>query len=147
VIHGRAGAVIALALTAAGCEDERPDATPERVVAELVDRMQRVHGERGAARDAVELLAAPARENLAERARRATHALGRPVGPEEMLAPSRFSLSFQPRTYGAEIAGQYAIVTVRGEGLGEEAQVRCQLEDGAWRVVLDLPDLPAVRTR
>ncbi|HEX2669281.1 MAG TPA: hypothetical protein VHM25_00335, partial [Polyangiaceae bacterium] len=60
-------AALALALAQTGCEAEAKDSTPERVVQEFIDRMQRVHGDRRTARLAYELLWVDARRNLAER--------------------------------------------------------------------------------
>src|SRR3954462_4270897 len=88
--------------TLMGCTRQTSDDTPERAVQEFVDRMQRVHGDASKSRAAYELLAAPARANLEERARRASATSGRSVAPEEMLAPSRFFLSFQPRSWNTE---------------------------------------------
>src|ERR1700761_5286459 len=57
-------AVLFASLTLPACESEASDSTPERVVAELIERMQRVHGDQHAARLAYELLWADARRNL-----------------------------------------------------------------------------------
>jgi hypothetical protein len=43
-------ALVALGFVLAGCEAEAKDSTPERVVQEFIDRMQRVHGDPRAAR-------------------------------------------------------------------------------------------------
>jgi len=146
----RCTGVTALLLLAAvaGCEREAVDTRPEQVVEEFVSRMQRVHGDPKAARAAYELLWAEARRNLAERAKRTSDVTGREVGPEEMLAPSRFSLKVTPKHYAATIDGDWALVRVRGEGPdASEHTVRCVLEDGRWRVVLELPPLAPIQQR
>ena len=130
----------------AGCEEEPSDGEPERVVAELILRMQRVHGERKAARAAYDLLWSDARRNLAERAKRASDVAGRELAPEEMLPPSRFSLHHKPRRYETRVDGDWAEVTVTGEDGGVE-RVKCVREDGKWRVVLELPPLPPIEHR
>jgi hypothetical protein len=141
-------ASLAFGLWLAACEVDPVDATPERVVEEFIARMQRVHGDPKSARAAYELLWVEARQNLAERARRARAVAGREVAPEEMLAPSRFSLRFQPKRYHARIDGDWALVTASGEGLeAKEHQIRCVREDGHWRVVLELPPLSPIQHR
>src|SRR5262245_59135814 len=82
----RARAAVLLALS--GCQKEPVDAQPERVVEEFTARMQRVHGDQKAAREAYDLLWADARRNLAERAKRASAVAGRKIAPEDMIAPS-----------------------------------------------------------
>src|SRR4029078_12632584 len=93
-----------------GCEEEASDGEPERVVAEFIQRMQRVHGERKAARAAYDLLWSDPRRNLAERAKRPSDVAGREIAPEEMLPPSRFSLHHKPRCYGMRVCGDLAEV-------------------------------------
>jgi hypothetical protein len=129
-----------------GCEEEASDGEPDRVVAEFIQRMQRVHGERKAARAAYDLLWSDARRNLAERAKRASDVAGREIAPEEMLPPSRFSLHHKPRQYGLRVDGDWAEVTVTGEDAAID-RVKCVREDGKWRVVLELPPLPPIERR
>ena len=129
-----------------GCQEEASDGEPERVVAEFIQRMQRVHGERKSARAAYDLLWSDARRNLAERAKRASDVAGREIAPEEMLPPSRFSLHHKPRHFDMRVDGDWAEVVVTGED-GTVNRVKCVREDGKWRVVLELPPLPPIERR
>jgi hypothetical protein len=148
VLLQQAGCVLAtpLLVSLLGCEEEASDGEPDRVVAELIQRLQRVHGERKAARAAYDLLWSDARRNLAERAKRASDVAGREIAPEEMLPPSRFSLHHKPRHYETRIDGDWAEVTVTGED-GAVDRVKCVREDGKWRVALELPTLPPIERR
>ena len=143
-----AGSLLALLLLPAGCEAEANDSTPERVVQEFIERMQRVHGDSHAARLAYELLWSDARRNLAERAKRASAVAGREIAPEEMIAPSHFSLAYRPKKFSARVDGDWAEVTVAGESSAASPHVvKCVREDGHWRVVLELPPLPPIQRR
>jgi hypothetical protein len=143
-----AGGLLALLVLPMGCEAEANDSTPERVVQEFIDRMQRVHGDSHAARLAYELLWSDARRNLAERAKRASAVAGREIAPEEMIAPSHFSLAYRPKKLSARVDGDWAEVTVAGESnTAPPHVVKCVREDGHWRVVLELPPLPAIQRR
>jgi hypothetical protein len=133
--------------TLQACARQAADDTPERAVQEFIERMQRVHGDPSKSKAAFELLAAPARANLEERARRASATSGRNVAPEEMLAPSRFYLSFQPRSWSTERGADWAVVTAEGDSANERKQIRCVLEQGRWKVVLELPELPPLERR
>jgi hypothetical protein len=140
--------LLLVACLSSACEREAVDTRPEQVVEEFVQRMQRVHGDPKAARQAYELLWVEARRNLAERAKRASAVAGREMAPEEMLAPSRFSLKLTPKRYSATIDGDWALVTVNGEGPASAAHtLRCVREDGHWRVVLELPPLAPIQHR
>jgi hypothetical protein len=146
----RAGAVSSLFLAIAAalaCAQHSDEGSPERVAREFIDRMQRVHGDAQKSKAAYDLLAAEARAKLEERAERASAAVGRVVKPEEMLAPSRFYLSFQPRTWSSREGPDWAVVTVEGESSHERSEIRCLREQGQWKVVLDLPDLPPLERR
>jgi hypothetical protein len=132
---------------ALGCQREAVDEQPARVVKEFVERMQRVHGDPKAARAAYDLLWADAKYNLGERAKRASALSGKKIAPEEMLAPSRFALRFTPTKYTADVQGDWAVVTVTGEAPGQKHQIKCAREDGAWRVVLEIPPVPPIERR
>lgn len=118
---------------------------PERVVQAFIERMQSVHGDLRHSRAAYELLWSPAQENLQERAERASAVAGRMVEPEEMLVPSQFSLEFLPKSYVAKVHGNWAMVQVRGES--ESRDMRTVLEEGGWRIVVDLPELRPIERR
>jgi hypothetical protein len=132
---------------ALACAQHSDEGSPERVAREFIDRMQRVHGDAQKSKGAFDLLAAEARAKLEERAERASAAVGRVVKPEEMLAPSRFYLRFQPRTWSSSEGPGWAVVTVEGESSRERSEIRCLREQGQWKVVLDLPDLPPLQRR
>lgn len=140
--------VLVLRLAALPACAQHPDEdSPEWAAREFIERMQRVHGDVQKSKAAYDLLAADARAKLEERAERASAAIGRVVKPEEMLAPSRFYLSFQPRAWSSREGPSWAIVTVEGESPRERREIRCLREHGEWKIVLDLPDLPPLATR
>ena len=146
--RGRWFALVFVLALVLGCEREAVDEEPARVVEEFVLRMQRVHGDPLAARAAYELLWGPARQNLGERAKRASAVSGRKVLPEEMLAPSRFFVRFQPKDYRAQVQGAWAMVAMIEDGAEPRRQVvKCVLEQGRWRVVMELPPLPSIQKR
>ncbi len=142
-----AAVLLALTLTLTGCGRRLPDATPDGVVRELVERLHHVHGDAADARAAYALLSKRTQANLGARAQRYSAASGKMIAPEAMLAPSRFLVRFEPQRYTAKIAGAYALVDVTGLLEGERAQIACVLEDAAWRVELALPPLAPVQLR
>ncbi len=140
--------VLSAAVALVACSREKLDDRPERVVEELIERLQRVHGNPKTARGAYELLWSDAKNNLSERAKRASALSGRKVAPEEMISPSHFTLRFRPENYSAAIQGDWAVVTITGEDPAVQRHVvKCVLEDGSWRVVLELPPLPPIHQR
>ena len=79
---------------------------------------------------------------------RASAVAGRELAPEEMLAPSRFSLKVTPKRYTAAVDGDWALVTISAEGPSTATHsLRCVREDGHWRVVLELPPLAPIQHR
>lgn len=138
-------AVVLLVLS--GCR-ERPEAGgPEEAVQQFVDGMQRVHGDIERARGAYQLLAKADRDNLTERARRASAVAGRTLAPEEMLAPSRFYLEFQPVRWSSKGSGNYSVVTAQGPSADQRREIRCVKEADGWKVLLDLPALTPIERR
>lgn len=142
------GFCLLVVTTVGGCRREAVDEDPERLVAEFLFRMKRVHGDPKNGREAFDLLWAPAQKNLTERAGRASALAGRKLAPEEMLAPTRFSLRFEPRRLRASEQGDTAVVKVQGDPPQRETrEIRCVREDSRWRIVLELPALPVIQKR
>lgn len=135
------GALVCNLAGGAGCRGGSELETPEQTVMAFIDRMQRVHGDPERSLEAFELMARSAQSNLEERARRASAAAGRVVRPEEMLGPSRFFLEFPAVQYSTQRGSNWAIVTVEGSSPDLQREVRCRLEDGKWKVVIEFPAL------
>jgi hypothetical protein len=117
------------------------------VVRAFIERMKSVHGEPAHAKAALELVWSDGRKSLEERARRASAASGRTVGPEEMLVPSRFSLRFEPTRVSTESRGKWSRVTIFGPQQGQVAEVPCVKEKAGWRVAIEFPALPPIELR
>jgi hypothetical protein len=140
-------AVLALAV-ASSCARKAPDATPEGAVRELLDRIDRSEADPAETHAVYELLSSHTKANLIERARRASTTSGREVPPEEMLAPGRFSLRFEPRKMLTRVADDRAVVDVLGiDPETDRAEVPCVLEDGRWRIEIPLPSLAPMDRR
>jgi hypothetical protein len=141
-----AGLLAISALSA--CQRKPPDITPEGAVRELLDRMDRIETDATEARAVYELLSSPTKHNLIERARRASTTSGREIPPQDMLAPGRFSLRFEPRKMHTRVADDRAVVDVTGiDPETDRAEVPCVLEDGRWRIEIPLPALTPVEKR
>lgn len=138
--------VLAAAGFLVGCQKEAREAGPEDVVFDFVAAMRRVHGDVAAGEAAVDLLWEPARDNLRERARRASALSGRELSVGEMIVPSWFALHLSPERVEAREDGEWAEVTVFGVE-EESVQMRCVQEEGKWRVALEVPPLAPIRHR
>ncbi|MGE0326715.1 MAG: hypothetical protein AB7S68_30590 [Polyangiaceae bacterium] len=138
---------VACVALAPACGRQQEEETPERVVEMFIDRMESVHGDPKMARLAYDLMWSDAQRVLTERAKRASAVVGRNLGPEEMLAPSRFSLRFEPHRFKARVEGPRAVVAVIGASPGERFDVHCVHEELGWRVVMDIPEPPPIRKR
>lgn len=139
-------AVFLFAAILLGCQKEAVPQGPEDVLMDFVARMRRVHGRAGEGEAVVNLLWEPARQNLKERARRASALSGRELSPGELIVPSWFALHLSPERSVARIDGEWAEVTLYG-GSGESVQARCIKEKAEWKVALELPPLAPIRMR
>jgi hypothetical protein len=139
--------VLGLSLAFSGCKNDVVDAGPEAIVEEFIARMQRVHGDPKAGREAYDLIWSEGQRGLIERAKRASAVAGREVAPPTMIAPTRFSLAFTPKRYSARVDGDWAIVTVTGEDPSQRHEMKCVKEDGHWRVALVIPSLSPIQKR
>jgi|SRR5690606_4437983 len=138
--------LLVLPLGALGCEERPAPRGPDVVVQEFLLSLRRAHGSPEAGAKLVELLWKPARDNLAERAARASALSGRELGPGEMIAPSWLSLALMPEHFEWRKDGDWAEVRVSSAD-GRTMSTRCALENGAWKVALELPALPPIRQR
>jgi len=137
-----------LVLETSACQRKPVDLTPEGSVRELLDRIERIEVDPTEAKAVYELLSSRTKTNLVERARRASTTSGRDIPPEDMLAPGRFSLRFEPRKMHARIAENRAVVDVTGiDPETDRAEVPCVLEDGRWRIEIPLPPLSPIEKR
>ena len=138
-----------VALTTTSCDSEVESRGPEEVVREFFTSMAQVHGNPADAKLAYDLMWSKARQNLSERAKRASAAAGRQVAPEEMIAPSRFSMAFVPQTYqlGRQQHDLAEVIVSEEEPSRRSEKVWCRLEDGHWRVVVKLPPVSPISKR
>ncbi len=140
------GLLVGLALVS--CARKPADLTPDGAVRELLERIKGTEVDPSEMHAVYELLSSSTKANLVERAKRASTTSGREVSPEDMLAPGRFSLRFEPRKWHARIADDRAVVDVIGiDPDADRAEVPCVLEQGRWRIVLPLPPLSPMEKR
>ena len=132
-------------MLAVGCTKDKAPEKPQQVVARWLEAMRNLRGDPHSARVAYGLLSKSARANLDDRAKRASAATGQHMASERMLVPFRFRLRFNPDIMDEKIAGNRAIVEVRGEG--RVAEVPCVKEQGGWHIDLLIPRLPSVEKR
>lgn len=130
-----------------GCqESDTTPPGPDAVLLQFTNAMRQVHGKPEAGDEAASLVWKPARDNLKERARRASALSGRELSAGELIVPSWFALYVSPERVEARIDGDWAEVTVFGS-TGESAQARCIREEDGWKVALELPPLAPIRVR
>jgi hypothetical protein len=141
-----AAAVLASALWLA-CREPPPNATPEGAVRELARELAELDGDTGSGERAFVLLSEETRKNLELRAERYSAASGKHIPPHRMLAPASFNQRFEAERYESEIRGNQALVKVYGVLEDDFAAIPCVLEDGLWRVHVELPPLPPVVVR
>jgi hypothetical protein len=140
--------LVAMSLALGACGRKAFDSTPEGVTREYLERLERVQGDPKDARLVFDILSRAAQTNLSDRARRASGATGKRMGPEQMITPSHWFPRFQPRQWSTHAAGNRAVVEVLGLDPGtEHAEVPCVLEDGRWRIDIALPPLPPIERR
>lgn len=128
-----------------GCKSKPAPETPETIVRQFLDGMQKNHGDPKVANQVYNLLWQPARKNLEERARRASALSGRPVHPSEMIVPSWFTLRITDAPAKTRVEPPWAEVTFGDTPSAPRA--RLFLEEGHYRVALELPALPPIRSR
>lgn len=143
----RTWVVALLPALALACSRPPPDATPEGVLREWIDRMNAEVDDPHEAVAAYALLSKGTHAELEKRAARASLIEGRHASGYEMLASGRFALRFTPKHFATTRAGDAATVTVTGDDPTEHASVRCVLEGRVWRVDLALPELTELPRR
>jgi hypothetical protein len=134
------------ALFSMGCQKEATPSGPGDVLMNFVRQMRQVHGQAQDADQVVDLIWERARDNLKERARRASALSGRELSSGELIVPSWFALHLVPERAEARIDGDWAEVTLFGAS-GDTVQARCILEEDGWKVALELPPLAPIRMR
>lgn len=126
-----------------GCSTAPTDTDPHGSVQLFLDAMERSRDDANALREAYGLLCASTRRALTERARFAESLGGARLEPWQMLARGRFRQTFVPapgrRGVRSEIEGDRATVVYTNEQGDRRAEVPLVLEEGRWRIVLNLP--------
>jgi hypothetical protein len=127
---------------AIGCSATPSTETPIGALTLFLEAMDRSAEDPDALRTAYFLLDQKARQELAQRAKKAEAVAGREVMPWEMIVPGRFSLRFAPAATGgmrAKVTGTRAVVTVVAENKQRQADVPLVHEPDGWRVELYVP--------
>jgi hypothetical protein len=129
----------------AACARGPGEDTPEGALELFLAAMDRSAWDESALADAHRLLAEESRAALEERASLANALSGRRFEAWQMLPQGRTRQRFRIR-WGrtrTRIDGERAIVTVRGSGETQSADVELAREGDVWRVVLEIPGLNA----
>ena len=115
---------------------------------EFISALLSIHGEVEQGERVVDMLCPADRNNLAERAERASAALGRRVAPAELIAPSRFHLAFEIQHRELVLQGEWAQLKLAGEKASSDyGEIRMHHESDGWCVILELPEPPVLRRR
>jgi hypothetical protein len=133
---------MALGLFSAGCSGTPSDDTPAGTLTLFLGAMDRSADDPEALQEAFLLLDQRARQELANRAKKAESIAGREMKPWEMLVPGRFALRFAPASQGGtrtKITGNRAVVTVTGEKKYHQADISLVREPEGWRIELNIP--------
>ena len=138
-MNSRRVALLALLL---GCSRAPEDGSPEGAVSLWLERAEDGRDDAESAKARYQLLGPAARDNLEERADRASKSLGKRVEPFEMLAVGAGGVRFHPRSIHAETKGESALVTVMGSGPNEVARIQTVRTREGWRIEPDLPPTP-----
>jgi hypothetical protein len=142
-------AIALVLLTCSACSSEPTTRTPDGTLELFLRAMQASEEDPAIRAQAYRLLSREARRRLDARARLAGSLSNRHFEPWEMIAEGRYRLRFPPRRVDGfvtrMIGDDRAIVVVRGEREGERAEVGLVLEDGEWRVMLEVPELGRAR--
>ncbi len=142
--HGPIPLALLLAL-ASGCSTGPSDNEPEGTVDLFLEAMERSEQDASALRDAYARISSSTRRALTERARYAESLGGARLDPWQMLVRGRFRQTFAPapgrRGIRSEIDGERAVVVYTNEAGDRRAEVPLVLENGRWRIVLDIPPL------
>jgi len=133
----------AVGVLAAACGEERQDATPTGALVMFLEAMEQGENDSASLQRAFQLLDPVARKGLEARAQKAQSLAGRPYDAWEMLAEGRFRMRFTPARHRmrAKVDGDRAKVSVSDAAGKQTVHVPMVLEDGAWRVVLELPPM------
>lgn len=125
------------------CTDSHEDDTPVGALMLFLEAMDRSSGDADSLERAYTLLDRVSRQALDVRAAKAQTLAGRVYQPWQMLAEGHFRLRFTPERHRmrTKINGDRATVSVSDATGQQTVQVPMAREDGAWRVVLNVPPM------